>query len=85
MAQIIIRGLDDGIKAQLAAQAANRGFSMEEHARHVIETAVRSDSASIGMGTAIHRFFEGCHLDSPLELPPKDSPDTDGVNFDDHS
>ena len=84
MAQIIIRDLDDGITAQLAAQAADRGFSMEEHARQVIESAVRGTGPSIGMGTAIHQFFEGCHLDEPLELPPKDYLD-DRVSFGDHS
>jgi len=41
MASIIVRGLDDRVKEQLAAQAKKHGRSMEAEARDILTKAVR--------------------------------------------
>nr|WP_314843228.1 Arc family DNA-binding protein [uncultured Microbacterium sp.] len=40
MASIIVRGLDDSIKEQIAAQARSRGRSMEAEVREILTRAV---------------------------------------------
>lgn len=41
MASIVIRGLDDSVKRQLAANAKEHGRSMEAEARDILTNAVR--------------------------------------------
>lgn len=41
MASIIIRGLDESVKVQLAAQARSHGRSMEAEARDILTKAAR--------------------------------------------
>jgi antitoxin FitA len=40
MASIIIRRLDDGVKAKLRVRAASHGRSMEEEAREILKAGV---------------------------------------------
>jgi len=46
MASIVIRNLDDSVKAGLKIRAAEHGRSMEEEARHILRTAVEGEAAS---------------------------------------
>lgn len=41
MSSIIVRGLDDGVKQQLAAQAEEHGRSMESEVRDILTKAAR--------------------------------------------
>ena len=41
MSSIIVRGLDDAVKQQLAAQAKEHGRSMEAEVRAILTTAAR--------------------------------------------
>lgn len=41
MSSIIVRGLDDGVKQQLAAQAKEHGRSMEAEVRDILTKAAR--------------------------------------------
>ena len=41
MASIVVRGLDESVKKQLAAQARDHGRSMEAEVRHILTTAAR--------------------------------------------
>ncbi|MDP9831755.1 MULTISPECIES: FitA-like ribbon-helix-helix domain-containing protein [Trueperella] len=47
MASIIVRGLDDGVKQQLAAQAKENGRSMEAEARDILTKAVRRPNIGV--------------------------------------
>lgn len=47
MASIIVRGLGDEVKARLAAQAKERGTSMEAEARRILTEA--TDQPHIGL------------------------------------
>ncbi|MGM7671962.1 FitA-like ribbon-helix-helix domain-containing protein [Microbacterium sp. A93] len=47
MASIIVRGLDEWVKEQLAAQAKQHGRSMEAEARDILTSAARRPN--IGM------------------------------------
>lgn len=41
MASIVVRGLDESVKVQLAAQAKEHGRSMEAEARDILTAATR--------------------------------------------
>lgn len=41
MASIVVRGLDESVKKQLAAQAKDHGRSMEAEAREILTEAAR--------------------------------------------
>lgn len=41
MASLIVRGLDESVKSQLAAQAKEHGRSMEAEAREILTRSVR--------------------------------------------
>ncbi len=41
MASIVVRGLDDSVKQQLAVQAKAHGHSMEAEVRDILTTAAR--------------------------------------------
>ena len=54
MATLVIRDLDDEVKARLRVQAAENGRSMEAEARAILALAVRGRRPSRGLGTFIH-------------------------------
>jgi plasmid stability protein len=58
MAQILIRQLDDDLKARLQRQAKEHGRSMEEEAREILRNAVRNhDRAPAELGSRISARF----------------------------
>jgi plasmid stability protein len=68
MAQIVIRNLDETVKARLKRRAARHGHSLEQEIRDVLHRAVEgNESASDGLGTFIARQFAGKGLD--FEIP----------------
>lgn len=49
MASIIVRGLDEWVKAQLAAQAKLNGRSMEAEARVILTSAARRPNIGLAL------------------------------------
>jgi plasmid stability protein len=67
MAQVIVRNLDEDVKARLQARAARHGQSMEEEIRDILRDAVKGDDAAPPpLGTHIARLFRGLGLDTPI-------------------
>lgn len=67
MSQVVVRNLEDGVKAGLKKRASLHGWSMEEEARQILRNAVLADSASsIPLGSRIAARFAGCGLDDDL-------------------
>jgi len=56
MGTLTIRKLSDETKDRLRVRAAEKGPSMEEEARYIIEDAVGPDD-KVGLAEAIYRIF----------------------------
>lgn len=52
MASIVVRGLDDAVKQQLAAQAREHGRSMEAEARDILTRAARRPHIGLALRRA---------------------------------
>jgi plasmid stability protein len=58
MAQLLVRNLDDDVKARLRVLAAEHGRSMEEEVRAILRQAVEAEPPrSAGLGTRIAARF----------------------------
>ena len=57
MASIIIRNLEDDVKARLKLRAATHGRSMEEEARDILRLAVGATNPRADLGAAIAARF----------------------------
>ncbi len=68
MAQILVRNLDEHVKAGLARRAARHGRSLEAEARAILAEAVGPPEQ--GLGSRIAQRFAGIGLDEPLEPMP---------------
>lgn len=68
MAQLVVRNLENSVKARLHRRAKRHGRSMEEEAREILRNAVSEDEApSRGLGTEIAALFENSGL--TFEIP----------------
>jgi plasmid stability protein len=68
MAQILVRKLDNPLKARLQLRARQHGRSMEEEAREILRNALRKESEStIGPGSENAALFRshGLQRDIP--------------------
>lgn len=80
MSQVVVRNLEDGVKAKLKQRASLHGWSMEEEARQILRKAVLMDSASsTPLGSRIAARFAGCGLVE--ELPELHGQVIAGMNF----
>jgi plasmid stability protein len=69
VAQLVVRNLEDAVKAQLRARAARHGRSMEEEVREILRDATKEESNG-GLGTRIVAMFSGSGLGVDLpEMP----------------
>jgi antitoxin FitA len=60
MAQILVRNLDDRVKARLQRRAKRNGRSMEEEAREILRNALKDpETPAVGFGTASVALFSG--------------------------
>ena len=60
MAQILVRNLEDPLKARLQRRARRHGRSMEEEAREILRNALHEKEApAVGFGTASVALFSG--------------------------
>ena len=79
MTTLTVRNLDPTLKAKLRVRAAEHGHSMEQEARQILATTLRSGPIpETGLGTAIRRIFEplgGVDLDIPPRTPDRAPPD----------
>lgn len=73
MATLMIRDLDEDVKARLRVQAAEHGRSMEAEARLLLAAALRGGRPARGLGSYIRRqFAEIGGVD--LDVPRRDEP-----------
>jgi antitoxin FitA len=67
VAQILIRQLDDDVKARLQRRARRHGRSTEEEVREILRNAVREDSEPpTRLGSRIAARFATVGLDGPV-------------------
>jgi len=57
VATLLIRNLDDQVKARLRMRAAEHGRSMEAEARAIIASTLDQDTPERGLGSYIHERF----------------------------
>jgi plasmid stability protein len=67
MARLVIRNLDDGIKAKLQRRARRHGRSIEAEVREILSDAVREeDRARLPLGSSIAARFARIGLDQDI-------------------
>ena len=67
MAQLIVRDLEDDVKARLKRQAARNGRSMEEEIRHALRNAVKEEAKRpLKLGSRIASRFGKAGLTEDL-------------------
>ncbi len=68
VSQLVVRNLEDDVKARLRHRAARRGRSMEEEVRDILRDAVKGEEESLseGLGTAISSRFRAAGLRSDI-------------------
>jgi plasmid stability protein len=73
MASLMIRSMDDRVKAALRVLAARRGVSMEQHARDLLEQAVLGPSHDEPFADRVRRRFAAVAVDA-LPVPQRQAP-----------
>jgi antitoxin FitA len=73
MATLMIRSMDERVKAELRVLAARRGVSMEQHARDILERAVLGVVPDEPFAQRVQRRFAAVAVDA-LPLPPRQLP-----------
>jgi antitoxin FitA len=67
MAQVIVRDLEEVVKARLKRRAARHGRSMEEEVRHILRDAVKTDARPVAkLGSRIAARFAKVGLTAEL-------------------
>jgi plasmid stability protein len=69
MAQILVRNVEDALKARLQKRAKRNGHSMEAEAREILRNALREEQApERKLGSEIVALFSGSgvYLDEPI-------------------
>jgi antitoxin FitA len=67
MAQLVVRNLEEDVKARLQRRAARHGRSMEEEIRDILRDAVKNEGRRAGgLGTRIAKRFKGIGLDQDI-------------------
>lgn len=82
MGQLVVRNLENAVKARLQRRARRNGRSMEEEVRDILRDAVNQDEdvPSGGLGTEISALFAKAGLDS--EIPELRGHQVKPVSFD---
>jgi len=73
MATLMIRSMDERVKAELRVLAARRGVSMERHARDILERAVLGPAHDEPFAQRVQRRFAAVAIDD-LPLPTRQLP-----------
>ena len=71
MAQLVVRNLEDDVKARLQRRARQHGRSTEEEVREILRDAVKAEgTAKTPLGSRLRARFAGLGLEDELpELP----------------
>lgn len=79
MATMTIRNLDDDLKARLRVRAARHGHSMEEEARTILRSALKTEPTTgrslVDDIRALVEPFGGIELALPPREPMREPPD----------
>ena len=68
MAQLVVRNLEDDVKAKLQLRARRHGRSTEEEVRQILRNAIKEeDSPKMGLGSRIAARFAGIGLEEDIE------------------
>ncbi|HTW62752.1 MAG TPA: Arc family DNA-binding protein [Terracidiphilus sp.] len=71
MAQILIRNVDERVKARIQRRARRHGRSMEAEVREILSDALKQDdkAPTVGFGTVSVALFSGSgvYLDEPIQ------------------
>lgn len=68
MAQLVVRNLEDNVKARLRRRAQRHGRSMEEEVRDILRGAAAAEEvAALALGTRLSKRFAGIGLDAEVE------------------
>lgn len=68
MARILVRDIEDEVKARLQRRAARHGRSMEAEVRDILRDAAKADDEPGGLGTEISCLFKDIGLRSDEEI-----------------
>ena len=67
MAQLVVRNIENAVKARLQRRARRNGRSMEEEVRDILRNAANEENVSAGgLGTEISALFAKAGLDSDI-------------------
>lgn len=67
MAQLVVRGLEDDVKAKLQQRARRHGRSTEEEVREILRNAVRDEGTMPRpLGSLLRERFAGLGLDQEM-------------------
>ena len=67
MAQLVVRNLENAVKAKLQRRAQRHRRSMEEEVRDILRSVANDEEdSSLGLGTDISRLFAKVVLDSDV-------------------
>lgn len=80
MASLLIRNLDDNLKARLRVRAAEQGHSMEEEVRVILRRDLGEEQAAEDLVDLASRLFGkewGVDLQIERRAPPPEPPDFD--------
>ncbi len=70
MAQLVVRNIEETVKAKLQRRAKRHGRSMEEEVREILRDAAKNEgSRRKGLGTEIAELFRGIGLRPGEEIP----------------
>jgi antitoxin FitA len=68
MAQLLVRNLEESVKARLQRRAKRNGRSMEEEVRDILRNAAHEpEKSSVGLGTEIAALVRGTGLKFEVE------------------
>ena len=68
MAQLVVRKIEESVKARLQRRARRNGRSMEEEVREILRNAANEpETPTVGLGTKIASLFKGKGYDFEVE------------------
>ena len=80
MAQLVVRNIEERVKAGLQRRARRHGRSMEQEVREILRDAAHDEEPLRGLGSAISALFAGTGLAS--DIPELRGQAIQGATFD---
>ena len=84
MASLVVRNMEESVKARLRMRAAKNGHSMEEEVRHILKDAVDRDPPQNLADLALEIFGSkhGIEFDIPKIIENREPPRFEAADFD---